>query len=186
MQQFQYIDGVVRWREPKNTPPGLIRLRTPYEPDARTGSKREVDWSGYKIHLSETCEPDTPHLITHIHTTPAPVTDVVVLEDIHTALADRGLLPEEHLVDAGYVDAGQIHHAHRDHHVELVKPVKATTVKGQATADVFDNTRFTIDWDQRQALCPGGQTQRRVARRPKPGWHCGHPCPFRRPTLRPL
>ncbi|MFJ9871348.1 IS1182 family transposase [Streptomyces sp. NPDC101165] len=158
VQQFQHVDGVVRWREPKNTPPGLIRLHTPHEPDARTGSKREVDWSGYKVHLSETCEPDAPHLITHIHTTPAPVADVVVLGEIHTALAERGLLPDEHLVDAGYVDAGQIHHARRDHNVELVGPVKASTVKGQSSGDVFDNTRFTVDWDQRRAVCPGGQT----------------------------
>ncbi|MDT0543147.1 MULTISPECIES: transposase [Streptomyces] len=42
--------------------------------------------------------------------------------------------------------------------MELVGPVKATTVKGQATGDVFDNTRFPVDWDQRRALCPGGQT----------------------------
>ncbi|GKQ37116.1 IS1182 family transposase [Streptomyces sp. A012304] len=158
VQQFHHVDGVVRWREPKNTPPGLIRLRTPHEPDARTGSKREVDWSGYKVHLSETCEPDAPHLITHIHTTPAPVADVVVLGDIHSALAKRGLLPDEHLVDAGYVDAGQIHHARRDHNVELVGPVQASTVRGQASGDVFDNTRFTVDWDQRRVVCPGGQT----------------------------
>lgn len=158
VQQFQRIEDVVRWREPNNTPPGLIRLRTPHEPEARTGAKRDLGWSGYKVHLSETCEPDAPHLITHIHTTPAPVNDDAVLEDIHAALAERGLLPDEHLVDAGYVDAEQIHHARRDHGIELVGPVKSTTVKGQASGDIFDNTRFTIDWDQRRAVCPGGQT----------------------------
>ncbi|MFD0419235.1 IS1182 family transposase [Streptomyces sp. NPDC127108] len=158
VQQFHHVNGAVRWREPKNLPPGLIRLRTPHEPEARTGSKRDLGWSGYKVHLSETCEPDAPHLITHIHTTPAPVNDVVVLEDIHTALAERGLLPDEHLVDAGYVDAEQIHHARRDHSMELVGPVKATSVKGQVSGDFFDNTHFTVDWDQRQAVCPGGQS----------------------------
>ncbi|MEV0424854.1 IS1182 family transposase [Streptosporangium canum] len=158
VQQFQHVEGTVRWRGTKDLPPGLIRLRTPYEPEARTGSKRDLGWSGYKVHLSETCEPDAPHLITHVRTTPAPVNDVLVLEDIHTALAERGLLPDEHLVDAGYIDAEQIHHARRDHGIELVGPVKSTTVRGQATGDIFDNTRFTIDWDQRQAVCPGGQT----------------------------
>ncbi|WP_326805528.1 IS1182 family transposase [Streptomyces sp. NBC_01788] len=158
VQQFHHVEGAVRWRGTKDLPPGLIRLRTPYEPEARTGSKRDLGWSGYKVHLSETCEPDAPHLITHIRTTPAPVNDVLVLEDIHTALAERGLLPDEHLVDAGYIDAEQIHHARRDHDIELVGPVKPTTVKGQATGNVFNNTRFTIDWDQRKAVCPGGQT----------------------------
>ncbi|MFC5724937.1 transposase [Streptomyces gamaensis] len=117
-----------------------------------------MGWSGYKVHLTETCEPDAPHLITHVHTTPAPVTDAAVLQDIHTALEGRGLLPDEHLVDAGYVDAGQIRRARHDHHVELVGPVKATTVTAQRAGIVFDNTRFTVDWDRRQAVCPGGRT----------------------------
>ncbi|MFB7957502.1 IS1182 family transposase [Streptomyces sp. NPDC056045] len=157
-QQFHHVEGTVRWRERRDLPPGLIRLRTPYEPETRTGSKRDLGWSGYKVHLSETCEPDAPHLITHVRTTPAPVNDVLVLEDIHTVLAERGLLPDEHLVDAGYIDAEQIHHARRDHGIELVGPVQSTTVKGQATGDIFDNTYFAIDWDQRRAVCPGGQT----------------------------
>ncbi|MHB6904768.1 IS1182 family transposase [Streptomyces sp. DB-54] len=157
VQQFQYIDGVVRWRESKDLPPGLIRLRTPYEPEARTGAKRDLGWSGYKVHLSETCEPDAPHLITHVHTTPAPVNDDAILEDIHTTLAERGLLPDEHLVDAGYIDAGQIHHARRDHQVELVGPVKPISSRQQAVSGYFDNTGFTIDWDRHTVTCPAGK-----------------------------
>ncbi|MEU3283381.1 transposase, partial [Streptomyces antibioticus] len=158
VQQFHRVDGAVRRREPKSTPPGLIRLRTPHEPGARTGAKRDPGWSGYKVHLSETCEPDAPHLITHIHTTPAPVNDNAVPEDIHTALAERQPVPDEHLVDAGYVDAEQIHHARRDHSITLVGPVGKNTVRRQATGAFFDSTRFTVDWDQRQAVCPGGHT----------------------------
>jgi transposase len=158
VQQFHQVGGVVRWREQKNTPPGLIRLRTPHETEARTGAKRDLGWSGYKVHLSETCEPDAPHLITHIHTTPAPVRDDAVLEDIHTALADRGLVPDEHLLDAGYVDAEQIHHARRDHGITLVGPVGKNTNRQQKTGDFFDSTHFAVDWDQRQAVCPGGHT----------------------------
>ncbi|MFI2642173.1 IS1182 family transposase [Streptomyces sp. NPDC018610] len=158
VQQFHHVDGVVRWREPKNTPPGLIRLRTPHEPEARTGAKRDLGWSGYKVHLSETCEPDAPHLITHIHTTQAPVTDDAVLKGIHTALAERGLAPDEHLVDAGYVDAEQVHHARRDHGIELIGPVGKVTNRKQVTGDFFDNTRFTVDWDQSTVTCPGGRT----------------------------
>ncbi|GAA2948255.1 IS1182-like element ISGvi6 family transposase [Streptomyces enissocaesilis] len=158
VQQFQHVEGVLRWREPKNTPPGLIRLRTPHEIEARTGAKRDLGWSGYKVHLSETCEPDAPHLITHVHTTAAPVTDMAVLEDIHTALAERGLLPDEHLVDAGYVDAEQIHHAQRDHRVSLTGPLARDTNRQKAQATGFDNTRFSVDWENRQVVCPTGRT----------------------------
>ena len=156
VQQFQHIDGVVRWREKKDLPPGMIRLCTPHEPETRTGAKRNLGWSGYKVHLSEICEPDAPHLIAHVHTTPSPVRDDAVLEDIHAALSDRGLLPDEHLVDTGYVDAEQILLANRDHGVVLVGPVKSTSVTGQVTGEFFDNTHFAVDWDEQQAVCPGG------------------------------
>ncbi|ACU38873.1 transposase IS4 family protein [Actinosynnema mirum DSM 43827] len=158
VQQFQHVEGVVLWRHPKDAPPGLIRLRTPHEPEARTGAKRDLAWSGYKVHLGETCEPDAPHLITHIHTTPAPVNDNAVLEDVHTALAERELLPDEHLVDAGYIDAEQIHHARRDHDIDLVGPVGQNTNREQMTDHFFDNTHFAVDWNRRQAVRPGGHT----------------------------
>ncbi|WSA81151.1 hypothetical protein OG930_39570 [Streptomyces sp. NBC_01799] len=32
VQQFHHVDGVVRWRDPKDRLPGLTRLCTPYEP----------------------------------------------------------------------------------------------------------------------------------------------------------
>jgi hypothetical protein len=51
---------------------------------------------------SETREPAAPHLITHIHTTPAPVHGDAVLDGIHTTLAERALPPDEHLVGAAF------------------------------------------------------------------------------------
>ncbi|MBB4964041.1 transposase [Saccharothrix violaceirubra] len=151
VQQFRHVEGVVRCRHPQDNPPGLIRLRTPHEPEARTGAKRDLGWSGYKVHLSETCEPDAPYLITHVHTTPAPVTDLAALED---------------------VDAEQIHHARRDHDIDLVGPVGKITNPEQATGGFFDNTRFTVDWERRRAVCPGGHAgvQWRDAQS-----HCGTP-----------
>ena len=73
--------------------------------------KRGKGWTGYKVHLSETChepgaagrrpEPDhrTPE------TTPAPVTDVEMTEPVHHALARRGRTPAQHAADAGYASA---------------------------------------------------------------------------------
>jgi len=67
--------------------------------------KRATSWIGYKVHLTETCEPGQPPLITHVGTTTAPVVDRAVLPDVHSALKGRDLLPQRHLVDAGYIDA---------------------------------------------------------------------------------
>ena len=82
-----------------------MRFGSPYDPDARFGNKRSTAWSGYKAHLAETCDEDRPRLVVHVETTPAPVSDVAMTAPVHEALRAKGLLPEVHLVDAGYVDA---------------------------------------------------------------------------------
>src|SRR5690242_20906361 len=51
------------------------------------------------VHLTETCEKDSPHLITHVETTSAPVSDDARTARIHQALQDKDLLPEQHIVD---------------------------------------------------------------------------------------
>src|SRR4051812_14394115 len=81
------------------------RLHSPYDPDARYAKKRDTSWIGYKVHLTETCEADRPNLITDVQTTAAGTPDGAVTATVQSALAARGLLPETHVVDAGYVDA---------------------------------------------------------------------------------
>ncbi|MET8763572.1 hypothetical protein [Lentzea sp. NPDC004782] len=99
----------VAWREEKDLPPSRERLCTPYDTDARYGTKRGSGWEGCTIHLTETCDDVTatgmPHLVTNVVTTDVTVTDVEVLERIHTGFDRRDLLPDEHIVDAGYVPA---------------------------------------------------------------------------------
>ena len=63
----------------------------------------------FKVHLSETCDADAPHLITHVETTPTTTKDHQVTEPVHQALESQELLPQEHLVDGGYVDAELYH-----------------------------------------------------------------------------
>src|SRR5215469_15718375 len=57
------------------------------------------------VHLTETCEKDSPHVITHVETTSAPVSDDARTATIHQGLKHKDLLPEQHIVDTGYVDA---------------------------------------------------------------------------------
>lgn len=78
---------------------------------------------GTSVHLSETCDEDLPHLITHVLTTDATQTDIEHTEAIHQALADRSLLPDTHLMDAGYVDAGLILASQKQYEVALIGPV---------------------------------------------------------------
>jgi hypothetical protein len=83
-------------------------ILNPYDLDARSGVKRGRTWPGDKAHFTETCEPDRPRLITHVATTDAATADLDTVQDRHRDLAARDLLPEVHLVDAGYVSVGQI------------------------------------------------------------------------------
>src|SRR5262249_11511602 len=55
-----------------------------------------------------------PHLITNVVTTDATVTDVEMLEHIHTSQKRRNLLPDEHIVDAGYTCAELMVSTRRD------------------------------------------------------------------------
>jgi transposase len=101
-QQFEPLDDGGQWRaEPTLSAAQLIN--SPYDLDARYGKKRTTLWVGYKVHFSQTCDEDAPQLITHVETTPAPLPDEGALSAIHTDLAEKELLPEQHLVDAGYV-----------------------------------------------------------------------------------
>jgi transposase len=87
VQQFAIDAGRVRWRtEAEGIPPASQFISSPYDVEARYGKKRSTSWVGYKIHLTETCEDEAPHLIVHVETTPAPVADGEVTPVIHAAL----------------------------------------------------------------------------------------------------
>jgi transposase len=100
IHQYYVDNSQVCWRTAADLPPAGNRFDSPYDPDARYGNKRSTTWTGYKVHITETCEPDSVHLITSVETTPAHLSDVDQTEPIHEALAARGLLPSEHIVDA--------------------------------------------------------------------------------------
>ncbi|MFE4821932.1 IS1182 family transposase [Streptomyces sp. NPDC056704] len=164
VQHFHLVGGEVRRRDPKDRPPGTMRLVTPYDTEARGSVKRDTPWDGYKVHLTETCEPDAPNLITNVATTVATVHDSVTVPEIHGSLAERDCLPGEHWVDAGYPTAGQVVAARRDHGVDLHGPMAANTA---ASADgPFGQDAFTIDWDREQVTCPKGATSTQ--------WHHRH------------
>ncbi|WP_369362177.1 transposase [Streptomyces sp. CG4] len=126
-EQYHRDGQEVRRREGKDLPPARDRLSSPYDIDAHYGIKRGAGWCGYKVHLSETCQPDAPHLITNVETTNATVNDTEVTATIHQQPAERELKPREHMVDAGYVTAAHILAARQDHGVDLVGPVGTDT-----------------------------------------------------------
>ena len=165
------------------------RFDSPYDPEAHDGNTRTTTWTGSKVHLTETCDPHAPHLITHVETTAASTTDVTMTAPIHEALAAKALLPSTHVVDAGYIDATLLVSSPTEHQVDLVGPVR-TDVSWQARAGQgYDISAFRVDWEAQTVTCPAGHTN--VTWHPRHDrWgnavihvdfhqrHCG-PCPYR-------
>lgn len=148
----------LRWREGTALPPASLRFDSPYDTDAHYCVKRDVQWSGYRVHITESCDQDLPHLVTHVATTTAPVQDRQLTEKIHDDLATRRLAPAEHVVDTAYLSPAHIERAQRVHGITLLGPVLADNSR-QAKADSgFDKTAFAIDWGNEQAICPRGAT----------------------------
>jgi transposase len=156
IQQYWVQEGQVKWRRAEDLPPNKLLIQSPYDIQARNRTKRSTNWTGYAVHLTETCDQETPNLITHVETTPATTGDVEMTGTIHNALAEKGLLPNEHLVDTSYVDAGHLVTSQKEHQVNLYGPA-AVDSSWQAKSETgFDVRCFTIDWDAQTVICPQG------------------------------
>lgn len=157
VQQYWVQGGKVGLRPAGNLPPSHLMLDSPYDPDARYGQKRGDTWSGYKVHLTESCDDQSVHLITDVQTTVATTADARLAEPIQTELEQKELLPREHLMDAGYVDAGLLVQSQAQRGVEVIGPVREDTSWQARTQGALDLTQFEIDWEQQRVICPHGK-----------------------------
>jgi transposase len=157
LQNFLMCDEQVVWRDNDNLPPAGRYISSPYDTAVRYMTKRTTAWTGYKVHLTETCDDERPNLITNVVTTPATVADDAVTASIHAALAARSLLPAQHIADTGFVNSELFVSSRRDYAIDLVGPTR-TDNQWQAKQQAgFAAADFTIDWAQQQAVCPMGK-----------------------------
>jgi transposase len=120
--------------------------------------KRDTQWVGYKLHLTETCEPGQPDLITQVLTTPATTPDCTMGSAIAHDLAARDLLPGTHLLDSGYVDADFLVTAQRQYQIDVVEPPFGSYSWQHKIEHGYDLQAFIINWNTQQAHCPQGQS----------------------------
>src|SRR5215207_4831021 len=149
--------GSVRLRGKGDPLPSTEPVESPYDPQARFRTRSGTSWTGYIVHLSEACEDDAVHLLTHVMTTVATVHEARCTAAIHQALAGKGLVPGEHLVDAAYVGAELLVRGHEDHGIDLLGPPRPNPswqakVEGGHTLD-----RFEVDWERERVRCPQGK-----------------------------
>jgi len=147
----------LRWRVAEDLPPAPLLISSPYDVDARYSKKRETEWVGYKVHLTESCDPDTPHLLTDVQTTVATTPDHALTGVIQQQLQGRDLAPSEHVVDAGYVTAERLVESQQAQ-IDLVGPTAPEPGWQAKAGDGFAASCFVIDWDAQQARCPQGKT----------------------------
>jgi transposase len=133
-------------------PSGKDIIESPHEPEVRRGTKRSQSWIGYKDQISETCEPDLPHLIVDLEATGALENDSPELAPLRQRLQAHGLVPGEHYVDQGYMSGKDL----------LASAQAGTKLMGVPLEDTqgpegFRQADFAIDEAQQIATCPAGQ-----------------------------
>jgi hypothetical protein len=97
--------------------------------------------------------------IKNVETTPATTPDDHMVESVHASLAQRGLLPAEHLVDKGYTDAPVLVDSQQTYGVTLIGPVADDPSWQARTGTGFDKSPCVVDWERQVVTGPMG-TQR--------------------------
>src|SRR5215475_1995376 len=147
----------VRFKSNRDLPPAAEGIESPYDPEARYRQKCDTQWPGDMVHVSETCEPTAPHLLTQVYTTTAAVHEAQCTAPIHVALDEKELAPQEHFVDAAYMSANLLVASRDDHDITLRGPTRPSQGWQAHTDGAYALHQFTVDWEQRQAHCPQGK-----------------------------
>ena len=115
--------------------------------------KPDTEWTGYKVHLTETCDADLPHLIVNVETTKATLIDMGMTGVIHQALESKQLLPSEHFMVTSYVDGEHLATSEKRYGVELIGPVALNPSWQAKDPQAYDNRKFLIDWENKTVTC---------------------------------
>lgn len=148
-QQY-HPDG--RWRTQKELPPTEDLHQSPVDPEARYGKKREEQWVGYVVQVTETCGLDQPPLIVDVEVHTPSERDHERLGAIQERLGERALAPSEQEVDTGYLTAQNLVDA-AQRGLDLHGPPVSADDRA-----IYPISAFAIDWDAQQVTCPQGHT----------------------------
>jgi transposase len=132
-------------------------IETPYDGEARDRHQRGLDWIGYAVHLSETCDGEPGHLTTHVNTTPANVAAAQYTAAIQRALVAADRAPNTPLADAGYMAADRLVQREARHGMRLVGLVRESACWQHHVDGASAMEQVTIDWAARSARCPQGR-----------------------------
>jgi transposase len=151
-QQFERTESRV---QAKKVPiKGRDIIVTPHDTEARWAKKRGCQWVGYKMQVTETANKEQAvQFITDVDTVAANDADSEQVNPIQCRLAERELLPREHLVDQGYTSGLNLAQSTL-RGVELVGPV---SVDQSNKPEGYRQADFDLDFEGQKATCPAGR-----------------------------
>lgn len=150
-------DGAsLRWKSNRVMSAKTAYIESPYDTEVRYRRRQGIAWVGYITHLSETCDDDSCHLVTNVMTTDARSHEAQCVEGIHDALIAKQLRPDEHYVDAAYVDALLLV-SEQAKGIETVGPARTDPSWQKRTDGAYSADHFEIDWPKQQVTCPQGK-----------------------------
>lgn len=162
-QQYEICEKRVVFREP-GPYDGETRIQSPHDPEARYSKKRDYEWIGDKLQVTETDDEGLPHLITDIALTSSVESDQQALGEIQSRQVERDVLPGERFVDQGYV-SGNTLAASAQIGEDLVGPAPGDYSLQARLPDGITLDQFEVDMEQLVAICPANQSSTRAYER---------------------
>jgi len=117
-QQFREAAGQVAFKEIKKYD-GHTQIAIPHDPEARYSRKRNSEWVGDKVQVTDPDAEGYPHIITDMVSTQSNLTDYEALPDIQDRFAQRRCQPGEHYLDAGYMSGFNLANSQSAHLITL-------------------------------------------------------------------
>ena len=159
-QHFEREGDSVRYKTKRERSKASEAIESPYDDEARYRRRSGTNWTGYIVHICETCDDDSPNLLTNVMTTTASVHEARCTKQIHESLVGRRLPPGQHLVDSAYVDANLLVNSRNEFNISLIGPTRPDSSWQSKLKDGYDRTQFKVDWDNKRVHCPQGKRSR--------------------------
>jgi transposase len=86
--------------------------------------------------------------------------DGAIVGELHVHLEEQQMLPAQHWMDMGYVDAAVLAESQSRYQVDIVGPVMPDTSWASKEAGRFDHRQFQLDWQTHETTCPAGHISR--------------------------
>jgi len=153
-QQYEVRDRAVIFQP--GAYDGEAQIQSPHDPEARWSKKRDQEWIGDKLQVTETDDEGLPHLITDIALTSSVESDQQALGEIQQRQAECDVAPASRFVDQGYVSGATLA-ASRDCGEDLVGPAPAAHSPQSRLVDGITLDQFELNLEQGIAQCPGHQ-----------------------------